>query len=59
MKLVSVFIIQASTVPSNPEQLLGAILVRKDIFNRFETAMRDTYMDANNLLEYLFSLYYQ
>ncbi|CAL1531956.1 unnamed protein product [Lymnaea stagnalis] len=47
----------ASTMPSNPEQLLGAILVRKDIFHRFETTMHDTCLDANNLLEYLFSLY--
>ncbi|GFR89096.1 hypothetical protein ElyMa_000785600 [Elysia marginata] len=47
----------ASTMPSNPEQLLGAILVRKDIFQRFESTMHDTCLDANNLLEYLFSLY--
>ncbi|KAK0047482.1 alpha-protein kinase 1 [Biomphalaria pfeifferi] len=47
----------ASTMPSNPEQLHGAILVRKDIFHRFETTMHDTCLDANNLLEYLFSLY--
>ncbi|CAG5125686.1 unnamed protein product [Candidula unifasciata] len=47
----------ATTMPSNPEQLLGAILVRKDIFHRFETTMHDTCLDANNLLEYLFSLY--
>ncbi|KAH9525718.1 hypothetical protein Btru_002171 [Bulinus truncatus] len=47
----------ATTMPSNPEQLHGAILVRKDIFHRFETTMHDTCLDANNLLEYLFSLY--
>ncbi|BFZ04796.1 hypothetical protein BsWGS_07835 [Bradybaena similaris] len=47
----------ASTMPSNLDQLLGAILVRKDIFHRFETTMHDTCLDANNLLEYLFSLY--
>lgn len=47
----------AGTMPSNPEQLLGAILVRKDIFQRFENTMHDTCLDANNLLEYLFSLY--
>ncbi|KAK3774029.1 hypothetical protein RRG08_030111 [Elysia crispata] len=47
----------ANTMPSNPEQLLGAILVRKDIFQRFENTMHDTCLDANNLLEYLFSLY--